>query len=78
MRARRDSIMLGTICWNSSRCNEAAIERGGIMQDGTDVPLHTGRYSHAHRMVSSRGNRGPQTLENLERVRTGSSALAWF
>ena len=29
-------------------------------------------------MVRSSGSRGPQTLENLERVRTGSSGPAWF
>ena len=75
--------MLGTICWNSSRCKEqpkgtAVFERGGAMQDGIDVPLRTGRYYLVHEVVSSSGSRGPQTLENLERVRMGSSAPAWF
>ena len=48
------------------------------MQDGFYVPLRTGRYYLVHEAVSSSVSRGPQTLENLERVRTVSSALAWF
>ena len=48
------------------------------MQDDTDVPFRPGRYYQVHEVVSSSGSRGPQTLENLERVRTGSSGPAWF
>ena len=36
----------------------AMFKRGGTMQDGTDVPLRTGRYLYVHGVVTSRGNRG--------------------
>ena len=34
----------------------AMLERGGAMQDGTDVPLRTGRHLHVHGVVTGRGS----------------------
>ena len=52
----------------------ATLERGGAMQDGTDVPFRTGRHLHVHGAVTNRG----QTLEKMEQVRMAASkGLCW-
>ena len=60
MKVMRNSTMLGTNYWNSSRSREPkdtpTLERGGAMDDHTDVPLRTGPHLHFRGMVTDMGS----------------------